>query len=48
MKVKEITENQEFKAINGESSAIPGNSPPTQVEKKKKMAKSKVETLVKK
>jgi hypothetical protein len=45
MKIREITEDiEEFKASNGESSAISGNSPP-QVERKKKQAKNKIEML---
>ena len=47
MKIREITEDiEEFKASNGESSAIPGNAPPPQVERKKKQAKNKIEVLI--
>ena len=48
MKIREITEDiEEYNASNGESSAIPGNAPPPQIERKKKQAKNKVEILSK-
>lgn len=52
MKIKEITEslspNTDFKAINGQKSAIPGNGPVPQFDKRKKKAKQEVEILLKK
>lgn len=46
MKIREITEDiAEYKASSGQSSAIPGNAPPTKIERKKKSAKNKIETL---
>jgi hypothetical protein len=46
MKIREITEDvAEYKKSAGQSSAIPGNAPPTQVERKKKNAKNKIESL---
>jgi hypothetical protein len=46
MKIREITEDiAEYKRSAGQSSAIPGNAPPTQVERKKKNAKNKIEMI---
>jgi len=48
MRIREFVEDFDHKAIDGQKSAIPGNAPPPPVEQRKKLAKKKVETLVKK
>ena len=45
MKIKEITENQDFMAINGQKSAIPGNTGAPLHTKKQITAKKNVEAL---
>ena len=48
MRIREFVEDFNHKAQDGQKSAIPGKSPPPPVEQRKKLARKKVEALIKK